>query len=182
MKQKYVKYLIISLSVFLLIIGGKSKSAQAEESVGFSVTPVLEENQIESGLGYFNLLLKPNQNQTLKFDISNSSDSEIKVSTSFGTAFTGNAGNVLYTPTETEMDPSLKINIKDYVHLPAEVAVPAHSKVTVSAEVTMPKTTFKGVIAGGSTSVNKRVIQRLKIQRLRNLLLLSRIITPMSLV
>lgn len=147
MKYKQLKFFIASLAV-VLSFGTVTTIVHADEP-GFSVTPVLGENQVKPGLGYFSLLLKSGQTQTLKFNVFNNGNTTLKIDTTFGTAFTGEAGNVLYTPTKTKPDPSLKINIKDYVTLPKEVSVPAHSKVTVSAKVTMPKADFKGVIAGG---------------------------------
>ncbi|MCL2114576.1 MAG: DUF916 and DUF3324 domain-containing protein [Streptococcaceae bacterium] len=148
MKWKTIKHVTMAFSISLFI-GLTAHVVYAEESSGFSVTPVLEENQIEAGLGYFNLLLKPEQKQTLKFNITNNGKTPVEVETSFGTAFTGDLGNVLYTPNKIKPDSSLKINIKDYVKLPKTVTVPAHGKTVVSAEVTMPHETFKGVIAGG---------------------------------
>ncbi len=150
MKLKKIKItisvLILStLCLFLLLF----KPTAYADTPGFSVVPSVGKNQIKPGLGYFNLLLKPNQSQKLEFTIYNNGSKDLKVKTTFGTAFTGDAGNVLYTPEKYRSDQSLKINIKDYVKLPKNVTIPAHSKSVVEAEVTMPAEEFKGVIAGG---------------------------------
>lgn len=119
------------------------------DSANFSVTPTIGKNQTGQDLGYFNLLLQPNQSQNLQFTLYNNSNKSIKVETTFGTAFTSQSGNVGYTPDLVTPDPSLKINLKDYVKLPKTVTVPAKSTAQVSATVTMPAEAFTGVIAGG---------------------------------
>ncbi|QPS70317.1 DUF916 and DUF3324 domain-containing protein [Lactococcus garvieae] len=147
MNYKKIKFLI---AVFTLcLIPTLFPSSTKADTAGFSVVPILDENQVKPGLGYFNLLLDPSQSKKLEFNIYNNGDEPIKIETTFGTSFTGDAGNVLYTPKKYKSDSSLEINIKEYVKLPKEVTVPAHSKMIVAAEVTMPKEKFTGVIAGG---------------------------------
>jgi hypothetical protein len=145
--MKIQKVLIIGLSGLSSLVVG-SKVAQAE-SANFSVTPVTGENQIGQNLGYFNLLLQPKQTQKLEFTLYNNSTQALKVKTSFGTAFTSQSGNVGYTPDLVKPDPSLKINLKDYVRLPKTVSIPPKSKAKVDATVTMPTSPYEGVIAGG---------------------------------
>lgn len=119
------------------------------DSANFSVTPKIGENQVGQNLGYFNLLLKPKQTQNVEFTLNNNSNQTIKVKTSFGTAFTSQSGNVGYTPDLVKPDPSLKINLKDYVKLPQTLTIKPKSATTVTATVTMPDENIKGVIAGG---------------------------------
>lgn len=145
--MKTKKVIITSLS-FLSFLLPAATVAHAD-SANFSVTPTVGENQTGSNLGYFNLLLKPNQSQNLEFTLYNNSSKPIKVKTTFGTAFTSQSGNVGYTPDLVKPDPSLKIDLKDYVKLPATVIVAAKSMAKVTATVTSPEQTFTGVIAGG---------------------------------
>lgn len=145
--MKTKKIIITSLSVisFLLPV---TKVAHAD-SANFSVTPTIGQNQIGTNVGYFNLLLKPNQTQKLDFTLYNNASQTIKIKTTFGTAFTSQSGSVGYTPDLVKPDPSLKLNLKDYVKLPKTVTIPAKSTAKVTATVTSPATSFQGVIAGG---------------------------------
>lgn len=145
MKNK--KNILVSLvSLSVLMIATQTVHA---DSANFSVTPKIGENQVGQNLGYFNLLLKPKQTQNVEFTLNNNSNQTIKVKTSFGTAFTSQSGNVGYTPDLVKPDPSLKINLKDYVKLPQTLTIKPKSATTVTATVTMPDENIKGVIAGG---------------------------------
>ncbi len=145
MKNK--KNILVSLvSLSVLMIATQTVHA---DSANFSVTPKIGENQVGQNLGYFNLLLKPKQTRNVEFTLNNNSNQTIKVKTSFGTAFTSQSGNVGYTPDLVKPDPSLKINLKDYVKLPQTLTIKPKSATTVTATVTMPDENIKGVIAGG---------------------------------
>ncbi|UTG78645.1 DUF916 and DUF3324 domain-containing protein [Lactococcus lactis] len=145
MKNK--KNILVSLvSLSVLMIATQTVHA---DSANFSVTPKIGENQVGQNLGYFNLLLKPKQTQNVEFTLNNNSNQTIKVKTSFGTAFTSQSGNVGYTLDLVKPDPSLKINLKDYVKLPQTLTIKPKSATTVTATVTMPDENIKGVIAGG---------------------------------
>lgn len=145
MKNK--KIILVSLvGLSFLMIATQTVHA---DSANFSVTPKIGENQVGQNLGYFNLLLKPKQTQNVEFTLNNNSNQTIKVKTSFGTAFTSQSGNVGYTPDLVKPDPSLKINLKDYVKLPQTMTIKPKSATTVTATVTMPDENIKGVIAGG---------------------------------
>lgn len=158
-KKKYLMVIITILNILLLT--KFSEINVKTDTPGFSVVPVLEKNQIKPGLGYFNLLLNPNQDQILEFNIYNNETKPISIETTFGTSFTGDAGNILYTPNKHQRGPSLDINIKDYVKVPKEVTVPPHSKKIVKAQVRMPGKKFKGVIAGGF-NFNQKINEKSK--------------------
>lgn len=134
---------------FITIVSASFFHKVQADGVHFSVRPVLGEHQTDNRLGYFNLLLKPRQTQTLKIDLTNSSDKPIKLNASFGTAATSSSGAVDYTPDLIKPDSSLKINLKDYLQVPKHVTIEPHSLTSVTAKVTMPEQTFTGVIAGG---------------------------------
>lgn len=145
--MKKLKFIVLSGFIALLFIAG-SNFVHAD-SANFTVHPNIGENQVDESFGYFNVLLKPKQSQLLTFTLYNNKTEPIKVSTTFGTAFTSQSGNPGYTPDLVKPDPSLKINLKDYVTLPRDVTIPAKSSVIISSRLTMPDQLFSGVIAGG---------------------------------
>ncbi len=145
--MKKTKSLISLIFLALLFVFGISKAHAS--GVNFSVKPELPSEQVKSNIGYFDLQMKPDEERTLSFILTNSSDKEIQIETTFGTAYTTNMGNVGYTPNGAKPDASLNINLKDHIKLPSITQIPAHSQVKISAQVTMPKENFAGVIAGG---------------------------------
>lgn len=131
-----------------LLLGGTKIDA---EGANFSVVPQLPSNQTDKSLGYFDLLMKPGEFQELTIKLSNITDKEVTVNTTFSNATTADSGLAVYLPTEKKEDASLKYNISDYVQVEKQVKVPAQSNVDVKAKVKMPEEDFQGVMAGGFT-------------------------------
>lgn len=57
----------------------------------------ISENQIDKAIGYFDLLVAPEQNQTLEVIISNSSDEERTFEVSVNPAVTSDGGTIDYS-------------------------------------------------------------------------------------
>ncbi|MFK4955305.1 DUF916 and DUF3324 domain-containing protein [Lactococcus garvieae] len=142
------KYMLLFLAPLLLFVGGGKVLA---EGVNFSIVPQFPDTQTDKSLGYFDLLMKPGETQDLIIKLSNTTDKEVTVNTTFSNATTADSGLAVYIPTEKKDDASLKYNISDYVQFDKQVKVPAKSNVDVKAKVKMPEEAFQGVMAGGFT-------------------------------
>jgi LPXTG-motif cell wall-anchored protein len=136
------------LTLGLIGLGFTTLPVHAAET-DFAVAAIIPTNQENQQLNYFNLVLAPNESQTLNFHVINISDKAVKINASFGIAFTGSSGTVGYTPNSAVPDASLKYDLSKYVKLPDEITLPAHTTKEISAQVTMPKDNFDGVISGG---------------------------------
>ncbi len=145
---KIKKNILVFLSVFLFFVGDMRALA---EGVNFSIVPQLPMNQTDKSLGYFDLLMKPGESQDLTIKLSNTTDKEVTVNTTFSNATTADSGLAVYLPTDKKEDPSLKYNISDYVQIEKQIKIPAQSSVDVKAKVKMPEEVFQGVMAGGFT-------------------------------
>ncbi|MFC4653020.1 DUF916 and DUF3324 domain-containing protein [Lactococcus nasutitermitis] len=119
---------------------------------GFTVNPIFPNNQLNKNQGYFDLVMKPGQKQTISIELSNTTSNPITVDTSFATATTNNNGLAVYDTKNKASDKSLKYKIEDYVSIPSqykEVTIPANATTTINIVATMPKANFNGVMAGG---------------------------------
>lgn len=122
------------------------------DSNDFSVIPVLTENQNSDVTSYFDLIVTPNQRQTLKIKINNNSHESIKYKLYVNTATTNQNGIIDYSITNFEKDESLKLSLKDCVALKEQyIDVPANSEKEVIFELSVPEVPFEGVILGGIT-------------------------------
>ncbi|MFB5308698.1 DUF916 domain-containing protein [Enterococcus casseliflavus] len=90
--KKTMMYIVV-IFILTLFFG---PVAFADQSAGFSVRPILSENQVNSEVGYFDLNLEPGESQTLSLELRNMSDEEINLSISVHTAFTNVSGVVEY--------------------------------------------------------------------------------------
>ncbi|PQC31517.1 cell surface protein [Enterococcus mundtii] len=144
-------YLTMFVMVMTMVIGGNVVQANEFQ---FSMTPVLPENQAEE-VSYFDLLMTPGQKQTIHVLLDNSTDKVVTVEANVASATTNINGVVEYSPSENEIDKTLKYDLADHVKMPKEVALQPNSQTDVAIEVTMPSETFDGVIAGGLTFKQK---------------------------
>ncbi|WP_429969551.1 DUF916 and DUF3324 domain-containing protein [Enterococcus sp. AZ179] len=122
------------------------------DSNDFSISPVLPSNQREDNNSYFDLIVTPNENQTLAITIKNSSSETQKYNVIINTATTNQNGIVDYSITDFEKDDSMKISLKDIISLEnAQIEVEANSQKDVSFELKVPEESFEGILLGGIT-------------------------------
>lgn len=149
--MKKLKIFIISLlTVFVVFIG---KEVKADE-MGFSVTPIIPSNQIGS-TGYFNLLMKPGDKQTVEVKITNLRDKPVIVEENVAPTTTNLNGVVEYSPNKIKPDSTLKYNLKNLISAPKEISLNPKETKKISISVTMPSESFQGIISGGLTYQEK---------------------------
>ncbi|MGM0294547.1 DUF916 and DUF3324 domain-containing protein [Enterococcus sp. AZ062] len=137
-------WLLVVLFFFLPV------SAQAEETtLNTHVTPLFPESQVDESKGYYELLLAPDQKETLQVKVGNSSSEPINVQVTPHTAYTNTLGNVEYGKDAEEADPTL-IHSLDELMTPSEVITLAGNETKViEIPLQMPKDAFEGYLAGG---------------------------------
>jgi len=156
MTVKQRLFVIVSLGLGLLFgTVRESMVVQAAKStgnnVGYSVSAVLPENQITREHSFFDLKMVSGQQQTLKVRIYNVTNRDIQIETGIHTAYTNDNGVVEYLATAEQFDTSLKYQLGKLTQIKGEstVTVPANDSKIVEAQVSIPKTTFQGVMLGG---------------------------------
>lgn len=155
MKLKTIQHLLLSI-VLLLIFIFKVGTIHADTS-GFTVNPVIPENQTGTDQGYFNLVMKKGEIKDISTVLTNTTSKEIIIDIVFSRATTNANGLAIYDATPDKKDTSLRYNIDDFVHIPnKEITLSAHSQTTVKATISMPENDLTGVLAGGFTFKEKQ--------------------------
>ncbi len=146
--MKKIKILLFSIITSFIFI---EVSAVRAGTLDFSVNPVLPSNQVTANEGYFDLLMSPGASQTVKVELINNQSKAITVDIAAASATTNVNGVVVYSPTTTPLDKSLKYNLAHQVELPNKITLQPKATQTVSITANMPNSSFDGVIAGGIT-------------------------------
>lgn len=139
---------LIALVVFVSLYGSKVGFAN---QVGFSIEPVLPENQIDKNSGYFHLKLDQGTQQELTIILKNRTDKPVKLKTSVASATTNINGVVDYDATKNKLDKTAPVNLSKQVNVPQTITLEPQSQQNVPIIVTMPDKKIPGVIAGGIT-------------------------------
>lgn len=148
--RKTVMLIVTLLSTLLVATPGLASE------FNFAVTPKPSENQIDKQKTYFDLLLAPNQEDTLTVDLRNDTDKEVVVEAQIASATTNDNGVVEYSENKIKNDGTLKYNLKDYVEAPEEVTLKPQSAAEYKVKIHMPNEKFDGVNAGGITFKEKK--------------------------
>ncbi|EMG27148.1 hypothetical protein X560_0885 [Listeria fleischmannii 1991] len=151
--MKHIKLLIILLIGFIFTVSYSLTSQAAE--FNFGVKTVIPDNQIDKGKTYFNLLVKPGQQQELKIQLNNDTDKDVIVSNSIHTATTNINGVVDYGKGKNNTNIDLSNRMEDIVDLPAEITIPKHGKTELTLKLNIPEKKFEGMLAGGITIEEK---------------------------
>lgn len=144
--KKTMMYIVV-IFILTLFFG---PVAFADQSAGFSVRPILSENQVNSEVGYFDLNLEPGKSQTLSLELRNMSDEEINLSISVHTAFTNVSGVVEYGSDADVPDDTLPFFLADYIQGDGKITLSEGETKQVDLLLTLPEDKpFEGVLAAG---------------------------------
>lgn len=115
----------------------------------FSYEVVFPENQKDKKAGYYDLLVKPGEKQTVQMRLSNTSDQPMKVAIATSSAKTNGNGVAIFSPSDIPNDPSLKHDLSKIMTGPSEVLLEPNRHTLVDFTIEVPEEAFEGVIAGG---------------------------------
>lgn len=148
--NKKTGYLLMSLAIMVLIFKLSTIEARAAESPSnVAISAVIPDNQIDKNKTYFDLLMKPGEEQELEVVLTNSSDEDITMESSVNSAITNDNGVVDYSQAKPKYDRTLKYPLSSIATFEKEQVIPANSKKTMKIKIKMPKTEINGIIAGG---------------------------------
>lgn len=150
LKKIYLSILVaISLTLGLLITSSVEATETQEDEVGYSVQAYLPDNQRDTGVSYFDLLVEPEETYTLQVEIYNHKAQELVVDITPTTASTNRNGLIVYEVQE-DFDDSLKYPISELVSIEeTQVNVPANETKVVDITLQIPNVPFEGVMLGG---------------------------------
>ncbi|WYJ96768.1 hypothetical protein DOK67_0001071 [Enterococcus sp. DIV0212c] len=142
---------MISLFFLLIVlpIQGEASESMGSNPNEFAYEVVLPENQKRTDVGYYDLVMKAGETQTLQLKLFNLSSESMKISLSVNSAKTNGNGLIEYGENQLETDSSLTYDIKKLVTAPKEVLLAPHSKKMVELRIDLPAKPFIGYLAGG---------------------------------
>jgi len=145
-----VAFVLFALSV-TLSFGAFSAGAIGG---GFSVTPVLPENQVPDTPGFFDLMVTPGMRQTIEISITNTTSEELSVSTVTFTPTTNINGIIDYGSPGTP-DETLTIDFADIAIPERDITVlsPGETRY-LSIALSIPDEGFDGIILGAINTIN----------------------------
>lgn len=139
--------------LFLISFLSLNQSVQATETnqIGYTVAPVIPDNQIGDTSAYFDLRVEPSQQQTIQVELRNDSTEDKTVQAQLANATTNINGLVVYeAETNEEIDSSLKKPLTEWVDLSAnEITIPAGQSVMLDVTLNVPEEAFDGVKLAG---------------------------------
>ncbi|MEG2708371.1 MAG: DUF916 and DUF3324 domain-containing protein [Vagococcus sp.] len=146
--QKVTKLLSL-LIVVICFVSLKVEEVQAS-GADFGVEPIYSEHQDKDKKGYFSLVLKENQKETLKVKVTNYSKEPTTIFMLSQQATTANSGVIEYNDVEKKVEPSAPANFKDIVVPKSEkIELKPEESKEIDVDVVMPSTNFEGLLLGG---------------------------------
>ncbi|MHA3066627.1 DUF916 domain-containing protein [Lacticaseibacillus saniviri] len=116
----------------------------------FSVQPQLPANQKKGVTGYYDLLLKPNQQQNLTFTIYNNATHASDYDVQVNPALTADGGAIDYSHATAKIDKTVPFDLRQYLTVVNKhVTVPAKQSAKVTVAVKMGAQTWSGRVMGG---------------------------------
>lgn len=108
-------------------------------AAGFTYNIEYPDNQT-SDKGYYDLLMKPSQSQTVSIELINPSKQPVTVLVGLNGAKTNKNGVVEYGDNSIDTDPSLKFDFEELVKGPESVTIEPGTSKKAEFEIKMPKT------------------------------------------
>ncbi|MHC5373507.1 DUF916 and DUF3324 domain-containing protein [Enterococcus sp. LJL120] len=140
---------LLTAGIFFCLFQPAFTQAASTSLGNFTATIEVPENQIGNNTSYFDILQAAGTSSQLTIDVTNDSTEELNLNLSFNRAVTNIVGVVEYSGNNTDLSqPTL--NIEDFVELEtSQLTLAAGETAQVPLTVTMPETSFDGIIAGG---------------------------------
>ena len=150
MIKKVILRAVLALLVLgALLSGGGTAFAAESAGTGFYVRAVLPENQVDTGVTYFDLKMLQGQTQMLEVQVVNETDKEIAIEVKTISAST-NRGGVIDYQTPDIRDTTLAHPFSELAKPQTDLlSIPAYSTASAFVSVTMPEEEYDGVVLGG---------------------------------
>lgn len=146
--MKHLRNFVMMLALAIGMSTGAVVQA-AEESGQFTLTPQLPSNQNSKTSGYFDLLVKPGQTQTLMVRLTNSSNQSNKYQVWANPALTSDNGAIDYSQRHRNADSSAPLAFRQVATLAKHrYTVKANSSVSIPLTLKLPDKKFQGRVLG----------------------------------
>lgn len=147
------RLLLVLIFSFVLLLSPTAAIADSTKKAPFTMEAVLPENQKkESSATYFDLIVQPEHKQKLSIRFQNLSDKKITLNLSANRAVTNANGVIDYNKKNAQQTSTAKYGLNDLLTVPNEVVLAAGETKVISAELSVPKDRFEGILLGGITA------------------------------
>ena len=154
--MQYLKSNKMTISMLLLLIIAITLGVISAEASGggFTVTPIFPENQVPETGGFFDLMVKPGMNQNIQVNITNTSSTQVSVSTITFTPTT-NINGIIDYGSPGMPDETLEIDFAEVAIPEREVTIltPGETK-TLTITLSVPEQGFDGTVLGAIHTIN----------------------------
>lgn len=147
-----IRVLLLCAVVGVTFLIGNSITVEASQtnSLDYSVSPVMPENQRDETQAYFDLLMEPGGEQALQVEVTNHAEEDKTINVSIATASTDSGGIGVYgVRPNVDADDTLLYKMEDLVSTEGRIIIPAGETYKVDLKVLIPSVSFDGVLAGG---------------------------------
>lgn len=140
---------ILSFLAFFIFL--QPVQATENNTIGYTVAPVIPDNQIGDTSSYFDLRVEPNQEQTIQVALQNDSSDDKTVTAQLANATTNVNGLIVYeAETNENIDPSLTAPLTEWTSLSSnEITIPAGETTLLDVTLNVPEESFDGVKLAG---------------------------------
>lgn len=151
MKKKIVVIITYISLTFFSFMTVSYASDNSDTGTDILIQKVTSYNQ-QNDVGYFDLLVKPGNQQIVEVAIQNISNSNKEILIELADASTSETGIVDYQKNNHPRDKSLKLAFTDIAKLKqSNFSLKAHQTIKVPIELIIPNISFRGTILGGVT-------------------------------
>ncbi|MGM0218052.1 DUF916 and DUF3324 domain-containing protein [Enterococcus sp. AZ126] len=149
MKKRIYGALIVVSCVIVSLVSTREVYAKDENNLGYVVTPLQPNTQIDMEKSYFYIKTVPGETQTLQVRVASTKKEEVHLKIYGVNAMTSNSGTINYTEDLTNKDDTLKEPLTSLVKVETpEITVGNFEEKTVNIQVTAPKEHYEGVKMG----------------------------------
>jgi len=155
--KRWVRQLVMLAGILFVgaIVGVLDvKADNSQSQIGFTVEPIIPENQIDKEASYFHLSVEPDEQQEISVRIKSLEKEPVTIELGVNNAVTSSSGIIDYGKEKPILDESLKVPLTTMVTIPKEnqkVTVKDFEEKIVKINIHTPKKTFPGIKLGALT-------------------------------
>lgn len=139
---------IMILQLFIGTVQGRADDKSSSEEVGYTVTAVLPDTQIDAQKTFFYFQVRPKQTQTVKVRVTSMKKEPVTIMTTLTDAYTNGLVEIGYTTNKNLLDNSLSQPLSEIAKVKdSEITVENFETKEVAIEVT-PTKHFSGIKLG----------------------------------
>lgn len=142
-KLIFINFIVGFVFLFDTIVYASSQ----DNKLNFTYFNVLPSNQIDKDASYFDLKVKPNDEQTLVTQVKNESNKKIIIGVSVNNATTSSSGIINYS-NQNKIKKDSVTRLTDIIAAPEKIVLKPFETKELKIKIKMPKKEFDGIVLG----------------------------------